>query len=156
MKLTEMKKLALINYLKKNDYHETTLEDISEGYNESNFKAFEKEYIIYTEEEREQAVKEYIKGSIWSFNTDFILDYVGINYNDRIIKSLQKMQMELCEDANDLILAMINDFDKFVIDAINADGYGHFLSSYDGEENEERIINKEKNENIWFYIYRQN
>ncbi len=39
---------------------------------------------------------------------------------------------------------------KWKRDALLSDGYGHTLSSYDGEENEEQI------DGVWFYIYRTN
>jgi hypothetical protein len=56
------------------------------------------------------------------------------------------MQGELCESANPIIEALIEDMDHFVSDAISSDGRGHFISRYDGEENEEGE----------FYIYRTN
>jgi hypothetical protein len=42
------------------------------------------------------------------------------------------------------------DIDSLVEDAISADGRGHFLSSYDGDENEETVNGQT------FYIYRTN
>jgi hypothetical protein len=42
------------------------------------------------------------------------------------------------------------DYRLFFKDAILADGRGHFLSSYDGEETEIKVGK------TWFYIYRQN
>jgi hypothetical protein len=56
------------------------------------------------------------------------------------------MQGKLCESARPIVEALIEDMDHFVSDAICADGRGHFLSQYDGEENEEGE----------FYIYRTN
>jgi Mg2+ and Co2+ transporter CorA len=155
MELLYLKKQALVNHLKENDYPEVTSEDISEGYNESNFEVFKKEYNIFTEEEREKAVTEYIKESIWAFNADFIMRNSRIEWNNnkefkQIEKALQEMQEKLCESANPLILALIDDLDSFVYAATSADGYGNFLSSYDSNENEERI-----NDQL-FYIYRQN
>ena len=50
------------------------------------------------------------------------------------------------EDGNQELLRLIDDIDEFVEDAIRADGRGHFLSSYDGDENEEGD----------YYIYRTN
>lgn len=45
------------------------------------------------------------------------------------------MQAELCEDANEIVKAMIgNNISLFLENAIKADGRGHFLSRYDGEE----------------------
>ncbi len=45
---------------------------------------------------------------------------------------------------------MIEDEDEFVSQAISADGRGHFLNTYDGNENEQTI------EGTTFYIYRMN
>lgn len=50
------------------------------------------------------------------------------------------------EDSNDDFMKLIQDFDEFVSDAEKSDGRGHFLSSYDGEENEVD----------GYYIYRTN
>ena len=155
MELIELKKFALLEHLKESDYPEITIDDITEGYNESNFEAFNREYNIFNEEEREKAVTEYIKESVWAFNPDFILQNSRIEWNDnreftQIEKALKEMQEKLCESANPLVLALIEDFDLFVKSAVDTDSYGHFLSGYDGNENEEKI------ENTWFYIYRTN
>lgn len=109
------------------------------------------EFSVMTEEEREEKVKEHIRESLWAFNSWFILNHTkeSIN-NNRVEKALKKMQEELCEDANELVYALIEDFDSFVEDAVNADGYGHFLSPYDGEENELVVDGKT------YYIYRTN
>ena len=81
------------------------------------------------------------------FNTDFILDHSNLSeWNERTEKAFRKMQSELCEDANEIVKAIITNMDEFVSDAISADGRGHFLAGYDGEENEQDE----------FYIYRTN
>lgn len=55
--------------------------------------------------------------------------------------------MIYCESANEIVfLPIIEDFEDFVSDAIDADGRGHFLSTYDGEEVEHE----------GFYLYRVN
>lgn len=46
-------------------------------------------------------------------------------------------QQQRAESGNDELYRAIDDIDAFVEDAITADGRGHFLSSYDGEEYEE-------------------
>lgn len=104
------------------------------------------EYSVYTDEEADEAVKEYIKESVWAFNASFIINHSSLPYEAR--EMIEFFQREKCEGANETILALINDFDDFVSDAISADGRGHFLSSYDGEENEE-TVNGET-----YYIYR--
>jgi hypothetical protein len=50
------------------------------------------------------------------------------------------------ESGNQELLRLIDDIDEFVEEAIRWDGRGHFLSSYDGDENEEGD----------YYIYRTN
>jgi len=57
----------------------------------------------------------------------------------------EKLQ-DSCETANDAIFKLIKDFNKFVQEAIATDGRGHFLSGYDGNENEQGD----------FYLYRTN
>jgi hypothetical protein len=59
---------------------------------------------------------------------------MGLPYD--AIPMLETFAREKCESANDTFLAMIKDKDSFVRDAISADGRGHFLNTYDGEENE--------------------
>lgn len=130
MKVLEKKIEALAKFLKVN-------EDEIEVDGSGMFIVDNEEYYsIYTNEEREQAVRDYIRDNVWAFKASFILNHTGIHWNDRIARALERMQEKLCEDANELILAMIKDFDEFVEDAVEADGYGHFLSSWDGEEHE--------------------
>lgn len=107
------------------------------SYDENTFEYGNQEYKVFTEEEADEATKEYIINSLWAFNTDFILNYSNIDSNTRVEKAFQKMQSELCEDANEIVKAIITDIDEFVQDAIEEDGRGHFLSGYDGEENEQ-------------------
>jgi hypothetical protein len=109
-----------------------------------------REFDVMSESQREKKVKEYIQESLWAFNASFILEHSNVKNNGRVEKSLRKMQEELCEDANDLIAAMITDIDEFVEDAIRYDGYGHFLSPYDGEENEIEV------DGATYYVYRTN
>lgn len=61
---------------------------------------------------------------------------------EEYIKSIQ----EKYESGNSELLRLIDDVDDFVSDAISADGRGHFLSSYDGNEEEQD----------GYYIYRTN
>ena len=58
------------------------------------------------------------------------------------------MQGKLCESANGLVTALIEDMDEFIEDAVSADGRGTFLSSYNSEE-VEVVVDGE-----YFYAYR--
>ena len=91
-------------------------------------------YLVLTDEEADEKAHDAIVESLWAFNTDFILDHVPGHFNSSAVSAFSRMQQELCEDANSLIAAMIPDVSGFVDDAISADGRGHFLASYDGEE----------------------
>lgn len=143
-----MKKQALAKFLEVAE-NEITLEfDV--------FQHGSEEYLVLTEEEAEEEVKEEIKNSLWAFNADFIIRHCR-NYKEMTtweynsaIESLQEAQKTQCESLNGLAYALIDNFDEFVEDAINADGRGHFIAFYDGIEHEQKIDDE------WFYIYRIN
>ena len=107
-------------------------------------------YMVLTDDEADIEAENRIRESLWAFNADFILKHtnfyrISTEEEDQVfINSLKVMQNTLCENANDLVYAMIEDIDIFIGGAIEADGRGHFISMYDGEENEQN----------GFYIYR--
>ena len=107
-------------------------------------------YAVLTEEQADERAREEILESLWAFNADFIISHcknfekMDIYEVETAEKSLRYAQENCCENANGLVFALIDDIDEFVEDAINADGRGHFISRYDGEENEQNN----------FYIYR--
>jgi len=112
------------------------------------FSIGRKEYAVGTDDEADLACKEYVKDSAWAFRSSFICDYC--NLPQELAEALETMQSKKCEGANDSILALIEKtdggLDGFVEEAVSADGRGHFLSQYDGDENEES----------GFFIYRIN
>ena len=99
-------------------------------YDEDTFDAEGNEYLVLTDEEADQRAEDYIRDSVWAFLPGFIADHCPRGIDAGVISIIQTK----CEDANDPILGMIEDFDEFVNDAISVDGRGHFLSTYDGEE----------------------
>jgi hypothetical protein len=90
----------------------------------------------------DRAAKADALGSLWAFQTSFLRRYVPMlnldgQRGERTRKAFDKMREELCEDANDLVEAMIGDrIDEMLTDAIRADGRGHFLAGYDGDEHD--------------------
>ena len=99
-----------------------------------------KEYIVGSMKECMEAAGEYIKESLWAFTSSFIGEF--LNLNVRQVKALEKMNASLCEDANDIMLALIGSrIDEFIEEAIAADGIGHFLSTYDGVELDSSDVN---------------
>ena len=99
------------------------------------FSIGSKEYAVGDDEQAGEALFEYIEQSVWAFRASFIASECNLPESEGMIKAAQ----EKCEDANDGILAMIKGtcgLKSFVDSAESADGRGHFLSPYDGEENE--------------------
>ena len=95
------------------------------------------DYAIGTDEEADQACAEYVKDSAWAFNASFVLSECGLPSD--LEEAIQTFQSEKCESANDAIVALIEKtcgMDEFIKAAISADGRGHFLSGYDGNEND--------------------
>ena len=128
---------------------EDDLEEVSyHHYGLPMFTTGTKEWAVGTDEQADEATKTDIEEGVWSFNADFILSHSSVeNYNDRVLESIKSTQEKLCEGANGLLKAMIKDFDKFVKDAISLDGRGHFLSGYDGDENEHEV------DGTYYFIY---
>ncbi len=91
-------------------------------------------FFVADDEEAYRLAEDYIKDTLWAFNAEFIAAHTGKDLSDKAIKAIGKMQEALCEDANPLVEAMISDLDEFIEDAIEADGRGHFVNTYDGEE----------------------
>jgi hypothetical protein len=137
MKMTKIEALA--------KYLEVETEDLKEVY-ENTFENGNKEYMVLTDAEADQKAAEYIKDTLWAFRKSFLDGYGDVigNLDDKAWKAV----VDRCESSNPAILAMVgkDNMEALIEDAIACDGRGHFLSSYDGEENEEG----------GYYIYRTN
>lgn len=134
--------LALHLSIKENEIRQSS-------YDENQFEADGGEYLVLTDQEADDKAKEQILDSLWAFNHSFLCSHSEA-INEIPEKDFQAMQGKLCESFNKAILAMIDDKEHFIKDAILSDGRGHFLSQYDGEENEVKIGNE------YFYIYQTN
>ena len=113
------------------------------------FSAYGLEYAVGTDEEADQAVKQYIQDSVWSFRSEFIASHTKGGATNGMIKAISALQKD-CEGCNEDIKSLIEDMDEFIEDAVSADGRGMFLSSYDSEEVEVVVDNE------YFYAYRLN
>lgn len=138
MKTLDKKSLALAEYLKIN------ADDVKVLDEDTTYEADGCEYLVLTDKEADEKARESILESVWAFNKSF-LDCHSEAISEMDEDVFSKIQ-EMCEGANKTILRLIDDVDHFVDDAILADGRGHFMSSYDGEENEQD----------GYYIYRIN
>ena len=98
------------------------------------------EYLVLTDGEANEQVISDIADSLWAFNAEFILEACGIDSGSNVTRSLRQMQKDSCEGCNDFIYALVDGtcgLDRFVQAAIDADGRGHFIGQYDGEEGEQ-------------------
>ena len=120
--------------------------EIRQGYDENHFETDDAEYLVLTDEEADKATRDEIESLLWAFRPDFILKKTG--FSDKLSAgewtamkaALEEMQHKTCESCNEFIKGLINGtcgLDEFVTAAIEADGRGHFLAYYDGEENEQ-------------------
>lgn len=114
-----------------------------EHYGLAVYKVDGQEY-AYADSEPEafDALVASITDSLWAFKASFILGFNGEKYTDAEEKALSEMQGKLCEDANPIMLRLIGGAKKladFARAAGRADGRGHFLATYDGNEDEQLI-----------------
>ena len=100
--------------------------------------------LVLTDKQADEWVREEIEELVWAFTPSFLQAHTGVTAD-----AIEKIQ-EMCEGANEPLKAMIKDFDHFVEDAVSCDGRGHFLASYDHEENHVQIDDTD------YYIYRRN
>jgi hypothetical protein len=128
----EFQAIVLAHYLAEGDNRP--------DYDEAQSDFDSEHYLVYTDEEADEAVRENIEEMVWAFNPSFLQAHTGVDAN-----AIAKIQ-EMCESANEPLTAMIKDFDHFVDDAVKCDGRGHFLD-----------VNLEENEitfnGITYYIY---
>lgn len=96
------------------------------------------EYALAESDEiADAAAKEYIESSLWAFNSSFICQCCHLP--SELAGAIGSWQQKECESANDTLLELISKHchggvDGFAAAAIGADGRGHFLASYDGDE----------------------
>lgn len=120
----------------------------SSSHDDNTFELGSKEYMVLTDEEADEKAADYIKDSAWAFNKSFL------DGHSEVISALDdeswKAIVSRCESSNSVVLRLIDDVSYFIDDAIAADGRGHFLNTYDDEENEMKLGNE------YYFIYRIN
>ena len=125
-------------------YHQACTHGLSDvDYDDAENDYDSEHYLVYTDEEADEAVREHIEEMVWAFTPSFLRTHTGLTID--VIAKLQ----EMCEDANEPLTLMIKDFDHFVDDAVSCDGRGHFLAQYDHEENKITF------NGVDYYIYRR-
>jgi hypothetical protein len=130
---------------------EDEADEISMGYDYRRYDAGPAELLVLTDEEADRLVIEDVRESLWAFNADFLSAYMpdGIDADQ-----ITAIRGDRCEGANEAMLALVNagpyTVEELAEEAATADGRGHFLASYDGEE-----IEHEHDGRLW-YAYRTN
>lgn len=125
-------------------------------YSEYRFDVYGDEYLVLDDDRAYATAFHEISQELWAFNDDFIIAHLknDIKYGSypvdlsELRAALGVMREKLCEGANTIIYALIDDLEEFVEDAIAADGRGNFISSYNCEEHEVTVDGKT------YYIYR--
>lgn len=140
----DLKRIALAKFL------ETDTEEVSEQGEE--FAVGRARYRVLTDEEADKAARENILASVWAFKPEFLASHSVEGVDADTIKSIQANQK--CESNNPVLRRLLKDESHFIDDAIKADGRGHFLSQYDGNEGEQRI--EDGGETVTLFIYRTN
>ena len=123
----------------------TPIEDITpESFKHCGLEVFDvdgAEYAIGTDDECDKAAAENIKETVFAFQGWFIADHAPKGLSGEDIDALRG---DKCEDINDAMTALVEagkGMEAFIDAAICADGRGHFISQYDGEELEDEKAN---------------
>lgn len=130
-----------VNFYGVNDEVKKQIEEILEN----DFTG--REFSVMTEEAREEQITEYIKDTLFAFKPSFLAGETDLP--EEVFQTL----CEKCEPGNEPILKLIEKtcgIKSFVDSAVGADGYGHFLNHYDGEEHEIEV------NGVTYYVYRNN
>lgn len=128
---------AMLAYVRANMDADATEDDIEAySYDDTEFKTPERDVRILTDEEADERLRAYCEETLWAFNANFLADYMpeGIDADE-----IESIRGDRCEDANPALVALVKAADedglnRLAEDAGAADGRGHFLSSWDGEE----------------------
>ena len=133
--------MSITNINELGQLEETALREYVEGnkldYNHYGLPIVEidgEEYAIaFSDDEADEACKEYIEDSVWAFNQSFLADMTSlpIELFECLVNSGK------CESLNGAITAVIEQtcgMSEFVACAIDEDGRGQFIGIYDGDE----------------------
>lgn len=101
------------------------------AYCENTFECDGEEWLVVTDSDADDLVAENIRDSIWAFRAEFLWGHICAHLP---VAEIVRIQESMCEDANGVLTALIDDMDELISDAISQDGRGHFLSGYDGDE----------------------
>jgi hypothetical protein len=110
------------------------------------------DYSLMSDAEADAEARARILDSVWAFRPDFLAAHAKSGIDAEVFKAIQAN--DRCENNNAAVLALIEDVEHFISDAIASDGRGHLISAYDGEEIEITVPRK-NGKTKYFYAYRQ-
>lgn len=113
------------------EHFDCSPDDISDQHGEV-FEHDGEEFLILSDDEADERVREYILESVWAFRPEFLAGHLKDGVDQEVIELIQSNGK--CESNNSAILSLIDDLDHLIDDAIKCDGRGHFLAQYDGDE----------------------
>jgi hypothetical protein len=152
-KRTDLHAAALANFL---GLEASDLTPTFDHYGLKQYDSHEATYAIGTGDEASDASGEYIRESVWAFSAEFLCSVCGLSPD--LAPMLRAYQEKECENANEGLLGLVErcaDLAELQDAAEGADGRGHFLSPYNGVE-EEHTYENEDGDGDTFYIYRTN
>lgn len=106
--------------------------------------------VALSDEDANNAAKEYIENSLWAFNSDTLEELTGIPH-----EMFSAVQEARCESSNDAIRVCVDatcGIESFVDNVLESDDRGCYLSIYNSKEIEHSF----ENDTDIFYLYRIN
>lgn len=135
---------ALAEFL---EVEEDDIEYVSYG-GPGQYKYGREEYLVFEETEAYDEARRAAKELLWAFKADYLAYYLEISET-----AIEAMQEKMSEDCNEDLISIADNADNLddLLDAaIDEDGMGQFIATYDGEENEVVL------DGVTYYIFRTN
>ena len=139
---------AVQKYMKDVECEEVSTEDIQPTtWGENTFDAEHCELLVLTDEEADTLCRAEIRESFWAFSSSWLQN--RLDWSDALTRCIQKMQEELCEDANEIMIRILGNDEVDAITEEELCDRGRYLAHYDDDEHEIGIGDQT------LYVYRR-
>jgi hypothetical protein len=106
-----------------------------------------------TDDQADEAASQAAMSSLWAFRARFIARHSPVDLNDEHVKAIEEMQCKMCESCGPIIQAIVGkNLDALIDDAIESDGRGSLLGSYDHDEHDGEDIHPSWKDKIVYRI----